>query len=390
MDLESRILATAGADREPGSGQGFAGLLVDLAREPSAPVRLVARAEREGLTGLLAQALILTGTLDRLPAVADTLQASYRRIARDNLRRTGALQELLGACAESGVPVVLLKGMALLQDTYYDPGTRDMTDIDLWIRPGDESVVNGRLDELGYERDPLYPRTRRRGAVIFDLHTHYLGADRIRARRFLLEREEEEVFAACRRISVGDHPARLLDPPDRVLFLTLHTLKHNVGKLIWLVDIRRLTLGWEEADWRDFFDRVGTEGREKAVARILILSRELLAIAHPEIVDRWLEGVGVGPRGRNLLARRSTRGSLPSWAPLLFLLPPRGDLRRLRYVGETLFPRPDVLRQSFPDRSARPAWILYLLRAVQVSGWLFSAVAALIRAPLPGRERSRP
>ena len=62
-----------------------------------------------------------------------------------------------------------------------------MTDIDLWVLKKDYPTVTGILKERGYEPDFLYPNTFRRGSTAFDLHTHILWADRIKARRLLLE-----------------------------------------------------------------------------------------------------------------------------------------------------------------------------------------------------------
>ncbi len=394
MPTEFPFLAAAAvADLEPTAADRLAAELGDQGRDPVRPVRLLRLARTEGLTGLLARNLIHFDLLDLLPAIRGDLENTYRRIARDNLLRTAALGELLSQLAAERIPTVLLKGMALLVDVYDDPGLRDMSDIDLWIQPSDLKALTDRLRSLGYTSLPLYPSTWQRNGVIVDLHTHPLGADRIRTRRFLLAREASEIFAAARPVTVAGAQTHLLEPADRVLLLSLHALKHNLGKAIWLVDIHRLTRPWAESQWATFFIRAESDGQGQAAARILSLLRAMLAVPFPPVVDRWLAGAVAGTGAlaldRRLLNRRTRGNQLPAWTALLWYLPPAGRGRRMRFVAETLFPRSEILRQIFPARARWPAGFLYLLRVFQVAGWIAAAVPTLITAPFPGLSRSR-
>ena len=392
MPTELSLLARAAlADIDPEGTGHLTALCQVMTRSPDAPARLLRMAESEGLAGQLARNLIRSDLLDALPPAARELEETYRRIARDNLGRSAALGEFLTDLAAGGIPVVVLKGMALLADTYDDPGLRDMSDIDLWIRPGDREAAAARLRHLGYRRVEYYPGTWRRRNVTIDLHTDLLGADRIRTRRFLLNRTSEELFAATRPVTIHGVPARLLEPADRVFFLVLHAFKHNLEKTVWLIDLHRLTRDWTAREWDRVLDRAADEGQERAVAGVLGLRELILPGALiPEVVRR-LAHIRPLPFSRRLFTHRARGVPLPDWTALFWYLPPPGRLRRVRFIIETLFPRPAILRQIFPARSDRPVWLLYLLRVIQVTGWILTALPGqIVTTPKPGvRDRRK-
>jgi hypothetical protein len=70
-------------------------------------------------------------------------------IARHTLI-TGLLRSIDGHAREAGVPLVGLKGAALLGKGIYAPGERPMGDIDLLVRSEDAAAVGGILDACGY------------------------------------------------------------------------------------------------------------------------------------------------------------------------------------------------------------------------------------------------
>ncbi|MEV0232229.1 nucleotidyltransferase family protein [Nonomuraea sp. NPDC050786] len=104
----------------------------------------------------------------------------YRVTARNNaaiLRETG---RILAALRAAGVDVVVRKGPALLELVYQDPGTRQMSDLDLLLRPGSERKFQSVLDDLGYlpgtvsrDRKEVIPNDRQ-VEIAWRLHTYNL------------------------------------------------------------------------------------------------------------------------------------------------------------------------------------------------------------------------
>jgi hypothetical protein len=418
--IEDEILLWAAG----GEGEGAAAW-VPIRLDPEESASLVERAVAEGMAGLLCRRL-LTGR--RMEILAEKERARLRSIyyltLQTNLRYLEVLKEILSSFQSARVPAVVIQGMALLITLYQDPGERPVSDIDLWLLPGSLAPAAALLEHLGFRAVPLYPRLFRRGEVLIDLHTHFLGVERIGAWRHLLQIDQEAIFEESgRRVQEGVE-LRLLAPADQVIYLTIHAVKHNLERLVWMADLRRLTAGWGAAEWEGLGRRAAEIGQPRIPAlleglhaacgsgspaskfrfcgsgfqprssrqdaapteKILICLKGLLALvagggAVAEIPPALLFQRGVKveekvlPAGRGLsvlerhLLRRRRRGPLPKWS-FLFLLHAGGRLKQLAFAIESMFPRPAVLRQVFPGREELKNWQLYVLRIRQLLGML--------------------
>jgi Uncharacterised nucleotidyltransferase len=122
---------------------------------------------------------------DMLPADAlQRLRAAYMAPAAGNLRLVGALTRLLRQIADHDLPVMPLKGAALLALVYRDPAMRPMGDVDLLIRREDIPALVKILSDFGmvpadvhmsvdeYERGHHHwiPYVARDGSLAVELH----------------------------------------------------------------------------------------------------------------------------------------------------------------------------------------------------------------------------
>jgi hypothetical protein len=364
------------------------------ALDPSTPrkglipfdTRLIERAMSEGVAGILYKSLLASGVFESLDQVhRETLQAVYYQTIRMNLRLMHALKQVLLQANQRGVAVVILQGMGLLNDPYEDIGLRPMTDIDLWVSKKDYEEIVRILGSLGYERDSVYPSTFKQGSTIFDIHTHILWADRVKAFKMLLVNDEKYMRDGLRFIEIEGEKALCLNPYDQVIYLTLHALKHWANRLIWFVDIKKIIERWGSTEWESLFWRSKELGQERTVAYMLFLLRSTLDVELPpwrgtshrqrlNVLEKWI------------LRQRSKRGSLPRWAPVLLFSSQLGPGKRLLFFLENLFPRTEVLRQVFPSPPDLKPWQLYGKRTLQLLGMLKRAV----RSAPPGRRPYRP
>ena len=204
---------------------------------------LIDTAIGEGLGGLLYKSFKRSRVLEGLAeSEKEKLETHYYQVVRNNLRLIHDLKEILRQSHQSSIRPVLLQGMDLIQEVYDDTGLRPMVDIDLWVLNKDHPSFVSILRGLGYENDPIYPNTFRRGSTSVDLHTHLLWADRIRTRSLLLSRTDEEIHHNTRSITWEGEEAQCLNRYDQVIYLGLHSLKHRFNRLIWLVDKLRMSL----------------------------------------------------------------------------------------------------------------------------------------------------
>jgi hypothetical protein len=331
---------------------------------------LIQLAIKEGVGGLLYRNLKKAAALDRVsPEVGQRLQAIYYQTVRLNLKLIHDLKQVLQRLHQENVHVVLMQGIALLHQVYPDVGLRPMKDIDLWVLPEDFDKLVSSLVEVGFQREEFYPNTYKKGETFIDISTHILWADRIKARGLLLDKDQEIIFHDSRATDFEGEKAQCLDPYDQVLYLGLHTIKHFAERLIWLVDIKGLIRDWRRADWEALKHRAHELGLAKVIPYILFLMKDLLDDRLPSDGRAMLKETNLNILEKAILRNRKHRDSLPGWSQLLLLPAGKGILKKLAFFFETLFPRPEILRQVFAGSPDLKTWQLYWRRSLQLLGF---------------------
>jgi len=333
------------------------------------------RAIREGLAGFLYKNLQKSGALDTLGAEhQQTLRAFYYHTLRFNLKLIHNLKQILFRTNQHNIQIVILQGVDLLLQIYNDVGLRPVSDIDLWVLEKDYPALIHILKSLNYKKDPLYPLTFRKESTVLDLHTHILWANRIKARKYLLAKHQDYIYLNTQTITVDGFKVRCLGQYDRIIYLSLHLLKHNAERLIWLVDIKHLVEDWKLSDWQALLMRARELGQEKCVAQTFFLIGSLLGFQMPEEIYAKL--VPLNPIEKKLLRLRQKKGSLPEWSTLILFSSGKRPFRAMLFILETLFPRPNILRQVFAETPGLSVPQLYTRRFFQLAG---RAVTSLIK-----------
>jgi len=111
----------------------------------------MAVAVMQGISGLLARRLVWAGP--------NLWQAFLAEQAEQGVRREARVRRLLECLNDAAaMPLLGLKGSALLKLDVYAPGERPMSDIDLLVRPEDVDAVGQLIAALGYERGAIKHR----------------------------------------------------------------------------------------------------------------------------------------------------------------------------------------------------------------------------------------
>src|SRR3954447_13321215 len=255
--------------REPLS-MPFADDLDDLQRvvtsegrvEPVVPTRFVAAAVDHRVIGACVQALE-EERLGLADEHARSLQDAHAVAALSTALAARELPAVATAVEEAiSAPAIVLKGPAISDRLYPDPGLRPYGDLDLIVARGSLEAARGALSAIGYEeRVQLRP-----GFEVAHGHT----IDMVRA----VGRKSVEVEVHWRvsddRVGEGiSHPALAGDAesvpgvpgaafpslPDQLLICALHLMSHRDKRLAWLEDIRRLHLLATEEEWSVAFVR---------------------------------------------------------------------------------------------------------------------------------------
>lgn len=281
---------------------------------------------------------VLSLLAERLDGQDDEVAAKVRRIARFTWLRTQVLLEhttpAVRALTESGVPVMLIKGAAVLAHTDWRVARRPMDDLDIAVPRAIASRAIAVLLERGFtsalagdprqldERHAL-PFRDPSGAEL-DLHWHVLHSS--------LHHDADTAFwAAARPAHLRDVEVRVLCREDALLQACTQGREYSdTHPLRWAADAAELLRGAGTFDWT----RVTEQARRHRLARELREALEILAEVTGEPVPV--------PRGRaTVRARRTEESSDGPLAP-----------RRVERVQDELLTW--VRREVAPGAPLRP------------------------------------
>lgn len=274
--------------------------------------RALQRAEAERLLPLLYAAV---RSLPLPDGVLGRLRAGWLGGRRQHLLGVEQLCHVLAAFEQEGVSVLTLKGPALGETLYRDPGLRPFTDLDLLVRPADAPRAISLLSALGYRHLDAghslpYELAWRHAAPFvgaeggpdrlpIDLHWGLVDSPGIAPAPPI---DHGELWERAVKVDAWDQPARGLCPEDLLIYLAVHwALHHALSGLIWGLDLALLLRrSGGDLDWEGVADR----------ARRWRVRGALLA-ALSEVRARF--GVGPPPGFAGRLGRRGPRLALLRW-----------------------------------------------------------------------------
>ncbi len=206
----------------------------------------------------------------------------------NTLRLYAELRSVLFDLNTTGTPVVVLKGPALAQTIYPDPGLRPYGDIDLLINEVDLTKVSALLTARGYydENEPEAPERLHGCHGIFqrifvnpdlgsvvEVHCDHLqiGVEPV---------SMDEIWSRSVPVQFGKLVARALEPHDLFVQLCVHLQRHGFERLIWFKDLD-LMVRSNQLDWRRVRAAAEEQGCLPSVAYALWLLRGQLGTPLP-------------------------------------------------------------------------------------------------------------
>ena len=194
---------------------------------------------------------LLARTMERLgvnPSIGHRIRGIYRRSWYRNQVLLQAAEEAVETLNAVGIPMLVIKGAAVL-DTYYpDLGTRPMADVDILVAAADREAASEALTAAGWRGtiNPTGLKTRHgcpfqnesQGEV--DLHW-MTGSD--------LHPDFDESASWKRAVSADRlSPAMRLAPEDELLLTIRHGIRQSGGPVAWVADaaliLRGASISW--------------------------------------------------------------------------------------------------------------------------------------------------
>lgn len=314
----------------------------------------------------------------RIPSeVMRRLERSYMTEVARNLHLQAQLAQLVERLRIAHVPVVLLKGAALVPAVYEDVGLRPMCDVDVLVARHDVARTCELLRTIGYHDQVRACCRARRQRPHHHPKPTLVAPDQIMAvdvhSRIGRRDDIEDVWQRARPVPVSGVEALVPAPEDLVLHLAVHffgdrqrgTAIKALGQLVDISESLRRFAG--TFDWELFTDLALRGGVQSAAFFALRAARDLLDAPVPaERLQRLRPATFDEELYRRFINRRVLRET--HWLSARLLHPRRLPLN-------VLFPSRRYLQERYggPVRNGR-ALALYMRRVGRVVGLAAGAV----------------
>jgi len=330
----------------------------------------------EGISPILYKLIEKQGVFEIPSVIRDHFKAAYLLNHFRNETFLNDLKDLLGLFQKENIPIVLLKGAALLTTLYKDPALRPMDDIDLLVHEEDLEKAHHLFINAGYlltgrEYWPWWrkfggARNYSRGSVLVELHWNLGGPD--------LPLSSAEVFARAKKIVVSGAQAMTLSIEDILLYHLYHAVYHHaILKLIWLMDIVKITTSWkEEIKWERFWEKAKALNIAPGVGLGLREAKEVLGAYVPDEILR--ETI---PSPKKLACLINFKGESEQKGNLLTLMRIPGIKDKALFLLGANFPSPAFLRLRY-HVSKKVAWLYFFLRPFLVMAKALKALSRTV------------
>jgi hypothetical protein len=259
----------------------------------------------------------------------DTLAARYAYIFYRNMQIYEILREVLERFRDEGIPVILLKGVALGETVYSDIDLRPPGDIDILVKKMDLQNAADILLKMVY--NPAYPMERYRNHHHLPPHrkldkklNEFISIEihhNITPEPLLSRIRAEELWEGAQAVSISGIDTLVLSPENLIMHLCIHLsyscFTEGIGNLVDISESIRYyngSLNWDSLVGRSNQFKIGN-----SVYYPLYLANEMMDANIPAYV---LKGLKLHPElkpsmakllrtiiGRNILTGRNPRFS---------------------------------------------------------------------------------
>lgn len=282
--------------------------------------RLIELCRWNRMATLLQGVLAATGSMASLPAEA--LEALAEDVGRyeENAQTLGAeLRRYLPLAAKRGVQTVVLKGLSVSINVYGEATIRPGGDVDLLVRKGQVDACVAVLEEMGLGRywphlmdDAYYGRHHLHQQRCSKDHKIWFEAHWTLDHPYTrLTIDYESLMDRTTQGELLGEPVWDLSPPDLLLSLAVHLVKHAVflpsamerpdlprliladGMLMYFLDVAEVVKGhYGEIDWPFTMELAQSSGAATIFGSVLRVCKDYLDAPVPSSV---LDALPVDP-----------------------------------------------------------------------------------------------
>jgi len=232
--------------------------------------------------------------------IIDQLHNTYYSNLARNIPLSYELDKILNVFKKKGIPIVVLRGLALAQTIYKNIALRVTADIDLLVQKKDLSRVAKTLLELEftssqsgfitkeYSAELCFAKQgasggKGLGSAVIDVHQEITSSIRLKK---IIKTDTERVIRRARPVRIKDVNMLVMTPEDLLLHLTL---RHCFQRLIRLCDIADVIKAKKDKlNWQSLLQKAKENRLSIITYYTLYYARQLLEAPVPEHVLKEL------------------------------------------------------------------------------------------------------
>jgi hypothetical protein len=299
--------------------------LDELSFTPERWERVADLAAKAGLSPLLFKGLPVADPSLAIPReVTSRWFREYLASAAWNNKLYQHLEQVLASFNREGIPVILLKGIHLMDTLYAERAMRTMGDVDILVQPQDKKRAMQAMLELSYAmhcsvegvpiNHPLHLAfTHSTSSISVEVHFDVLDPEGP------IPLDRTGLWKRSQLIDIHEKSARILAPDDTIVYLCLHLVNHllsfGLGSpgLRSLYDIALLIRRQSDPiNWERLLQVLRHAHSEKAFSIPIVLAEKLFHVPPPPVLAEHLrDALAIPPADVEMLKQHLLISCLP-------------------------------------------------------------------------------
>jgi len=301
------------------------------------------------------------------------------------------LGKVLEILSKAGLQVIVLKGAVLAEKIYRNLALRPMMDVDLLVKKEDLFFFDKQMKILGYRPSDISVndidltstylttidyRSLSPNSPSFHVHWHFVNST-IPNESYIKNIKIEDIWQNAENTKIAGTETLVMAPHHLLIHLSEHALRvtHSLSKLSLLCDISESVNFYQgRLDWDRLIDDSLKFNLSQMVYISLYFASRFLETKIPEYVLLKLRPERLSLGEKIFMNSISKNKRFSGMSYLVHLSMNKGFLKKMIFLGRTLFPPAQFMAQKNYIPRSKLSYIHYIRRINEVFSRLFKAL----------------
>jgi len=301
------------------------------------------------------------------------------------------LGKVLEILSKAGLQVIVLKGAVLAEKIYRNLALRPMMDVDLLVKKEDLFFFDKQMKILGYRPSDISVndidltstylttidyRSLSPNSPSFHVHWHFVNST-IPNESYIKNIKIEDIWQNAENTKIAGAETLVMAPHHLLIHLSEHALRvtHSLSKLSLLCDISESVNFYQgRLDWDRLIDDSLKFNLSQMVYISLYFASRFLETKIPEYVLLKLRPERLSLGEKIFMNSISKNKRFSGMSYLVHLSMNKGFLKKMIFLGRTLFPPAQFMAQKNYIPRSKLSYIHYIRRINEVFSRLFKAL----------------